>query len=214
MRAGLVLVHLLAVGLLALPDARGIEESRASWANPTVQAELRAWSSRLSAVGWQTDPTTLRNDVLAVATSWNATVTTLRTPVQPYEDLLGVRQRWRMFVVPHRYPAKLHVDILEDGRWRTVYAARSPDHRWRGAQLDDVRVRAMLFRYGWERYRREYRAFARWLARRAGEDFPSAERVRIRWWGYRTPSPREVADGDAVPGEFRQTADVALARFR
>ena len=214
LRALLVTAHIVAVFLLALPDARGIEQSRASWNNPTVQAELAAWTRRLAALGWQTDPQTLQQDVLAVARSWNATVTTLRTPVQFYEDHLGVRQRWRMFVAPHRYPAKLHVDLLDDGRWRTIYEARSPEHDWRGAQLDQMRTRAVLFRYGWERYEREYRALARWIARRAGEDFPSAERVRIRYWGYRTPSPEEVDDDAIPPGEFRQVADVALSRFR
>ncbi|MCA9707793.1 MAG: hypothetical protein KDK70_18220 [Myxococcales bacterium] len=203
-RALLIALHIGAVVLLAIPDAGGVALSRSSWKNPTVQAELRAWAERLSSLGVQTDAATLEDDVFAAAQAWTEALATLRAPVQPYADTLGVRQTWRMFVAPHRHPAKLHVDLKEDGRWRPIQIARDDEHGWRGHQLDHVRVRAMLFRYGWARYDWYYRALAKWIATRAAQDFPAASHVRVRMYGFRTPTPQEVRT-DAIPqGEFRQ----------
>lgn len=214
LRALLVLAHLVAVGLLAIPDARGVAVSRSAWTSPSVQAELEAWAQRLRGVGYTGDAARLQTEVLGAAESWNALVQTLQVPVRPYADAVGMRQSWRMFVAPHRYPALLHVDLMEEGQWRPLYVARSDEHDWRAAQLDHVRTRGVIFRYAWPGFGGHYRSLARWIARRAGEDFPDAERVRIRYYDYRTPSPAEARAGTVPAGEFRDTADVALSRFR
>jgi hypothetical protein len=204
-----VAAHITAVLVLAIPDARGVASSRSAWKDPTVQDEIAAWAERLSM-----DASTFETTAYDAAQTWTAAVGRLRAPVQFYSDYFGVYQTWRMFVAPHRHPAKLHIDIEEDGQWRPIQVARSDEHDWRGEQFDHVRFRAVLFRYGWSRYTRDYRALARWIARRAAEDFPSATRVRIQMYGYRTPTPQEVRD-DAIPeGEFGQTLVVPLARLR
>ena len=213
-RALLIAIHIVAVVVLAIPDAGGVALSRKSWKNPTVQAELKAWAQRLSALGLQTDAATLEQDVFEIARSWTEGLAWLRAPVRPYAEYLGVRQTWRMFVAPHRHPAKFQVDVEQDGQWRPVQVARSDQYGWRSHQLDHVRVRSLLFRYGWKRYRRFYRAFAEWIADRAAEDFPAAQRVRVRMVGFRTPTPQEV-QSDAIPeGEFRQTIVLPLEERR
>lgn len=213
-RALLITGHLGAVAVLAIPDASGVATSPTAWKNPTVQAELEAWAKRITALGHPIDAPTLQAEVLDAAEAWNDAVATLRAPVSFYAEGVGMSQRWRMFVAPHRHPAKLHVDIQRDGQWQPVYEARSDEHRWRADQLGHIRTRAVLFRYAWAGYGERYRALARWIARRAGEDFPQAERVRIRYYGYRTPTPQEARRGELPPGEFRQVADVALSRYR
>ncbi|MEM7158202.1 MAG: hypothetical protein AAF799_35500 [Myxococcota bacterium] len=213
-RALLVALHIVAVLLLAIPDAGGVALERASWKNPTVQAELSAWAERLSTLGYHTDTATLEGDVYAVAKSWTGTLKALRVPVRPYSDYLGVRQTWRMFVAPHRHPATLHVDIEEDGQWRPIHVARSDEYDWRRGQLDHPRMRSMLFRYGWKRYDRYYRGLTRWLATQAAGDFPQATRVRIRMYGFRTPTPEEVR-ADAIPeGKFKQQRVFAAEDLR
>jgi hypothetical protein len=204
-----VAAHIAAVLVLAIPDARGVASSRSAWKDPTVQAEIAAWAERLSM-----DPATLETTAYDASQTWTAAVGRLRAPVRPYSDYFGVVQTWRMFVAPDRHPAKLHVDIEEDGQWRTIHVARSDEHDWRREQFDHVRFRAVLFRYGWSRYARDYRALVGWIARRAAEDFPAATRVRVQMYGYRTPTPQEARD-DAIPeGELRQTRVVPLARLR
>ncbi|MEM9457097.1 MAG: hypothetical protein AAGF11_23165 [Myxococcota bacterium] len=203
-------MHIVAVVVLAIPDAGGVALSRSAWKNPTVQAELEAWAQRLSALGLKTDAATLEHDVFEVARSWTEGLAWLRAPVRPYADYLGVRQTWRMFVAPHRHPAKLHVEIEQDGQWRPIQVARSHEYRWRSHQFDHARVRSMLFRYGWKRYRRSYRAFAEWIAWRVAEDFPAASRVRIKMVGFRTPTPQEVRSGAIPEGEVRQTIVLPL----
>ena len=54
-RGALVLLHVVAVLVLALPNTGGSVANRSSWKNPTVQGELRVWASRLSSLGIDTD---------------------------------------------------------------------------------------------------------------------------------------------------------------
>ncbi len=213
-RAALVAAHILAVIVLAIPDAGGVALNRASWKNPTVQAELRGWAERLSSLGIQTDAPRLEQRVYETARSWTETLAAIRRPLRPYVDIVGVRQTWRMFVAPHRHPGRLHVDIQRDGRWESIQIARSDEHDWRGAQLDHVRARAMVFRYGWKRYRRRYHRLTRWIAARAAEDFPEASHVRVRLHRFRTPTPHEVLTDSVPPGRFDQSVVLALEEFR
>ena len=213
-RASLVALHIGAVHLLAIPDAGGVALERSSWKNPTVQAELKAWAQRLTDMGFQTDTPTLEAGAYAVAKSWTTTLKTLRVPVRPYADLFGVRQTWRMFMAPHRHPAKLHVDIEVDGQWRPIQIARSAEYDWRREQFDHPRMRSMLFRYSWKRYRRYYQGLTHWIASRAAEDFPEATRVRIRMYGFRTPTPDEVRTDSIPEGKFKQQRVFTAEKLR
>ena len=108
-RAALVLLHLVAVVALAIPSLRaGLD--RGSWADPTVQDEFRAglrdskWSRRRS-----------RSRRGRFAQRWSRLHEAMTAPFEPYRTYLGVRQPWVMFVAPHRYPARLEIEILEAG---------------------------------------------------------------------------------------------------
>lgn len=207
LRAALVAAHIVAVILLAIPDAAGPAARRSAWKNPTVQNELGAWAHRLSGLGWQVEKDALEEQVWGIATTWTRWMIALRKPFEPYTEYAGVRQRWRMFVAPHRHPARLNVDVKESGRWRTVYVARSAERDWLHWKLDHTRTRSMLFRYAWKEYRRHFRRFASWVARQAFEDFPEATDVRVRWYRYRTPTPEEVRSQSIPAGEFRSPAE-------
>ena len=50
LRALFVVFHLVAITLMALP-APGGAMNRAAWADPTVQGEFAAWTSRINALG-------------------------------------------------------------------------------------------------------------------------------------------------------------------
>lgn len=213
LRALLVLVHVVAVGLAALPAPEG-GMNRAAWKDPTVQDELNTWAARLRAAGLDL------GDEEFQAVLWNLGTRTIAArklvlrPLQPYYRFLGTHQSWRMFVAPHRYPARLHIDVEEGGAWRPVYVARSPEYRWRARQLDDDRMRAAIFRYAWPAYARAWRSFSAWVATRAAADFPEARRVRLRYDKRRTPSPAEVEAGVEPPGRWIRTRIIDLEPLR
>ena len=215
-RALLISLHIVAVIVLALPSPGGDGMSRKGWKNPTVQAEFEAWAERLSALGLRRTPAELEERLWRFSKSYVRWHTAAKRPFKPYATYAGVTQSWRMFVAPHRYPGRLHVDIRDapDGPWRPVQIARSREHDWRGGQLNHDRARAMLFRYAWPQYRVHYRALARWLATHAARDFPSASHVRVRWYGFRTPTPEEVRAGDIPQGKYRDTVVRPLADLR
>lgn len=194
LRALLILAHLLAITLMALPAPVG-GMNRSAWSDPTVQSEIRAWSERLDRLGLEQEPEELEESLWQLARRAMRLRSTILRPLRPYYRLCGTTQSWRMFVAPHRFPARLQIRVEEAEGWRVIYEARSPIHTWNRRQLDNDRMRAALFRYGWRHYRRTWRQFATWLGEAALEDHPEARRVELRYLGYRSPSPAEVLAG-------------------
>jgi hypothetical protein len=215
LRAIFVLFHITAVLVLAVPNMGGQALSRRAWQNPTVQDEFKAWAARLRGLGVDIDARALEDRLWPFARRWTKAHRWAKRPFTPYAKYAGVTQTWRMFVAPHRYPARLHIDVrASDGTWRPVQIARSRTYDWRGAQLNHDRVRATLFRYGWANFRRPYTKLTRWLAARAAVDFPAATHLRVRMYGFRTASPEEVRRGQLPPGRYKNELVHALATFR
>lgn len=205
LRALLVAMHVLAITLLALP-APGGGMSRGAWKDPTVQGEFRAWSERMEAVGLDTSPRELEDALWEFAVAFTDVRRDLIDPFLPYYRLAGTWQSWRMFVAPHRHPAKLWIEIRESGGdWRAVYVARSPEYTWRRHQFDHDRMRSQVFRLSWPPYRRTWARFSAWIARQAAADFPEATGVRTRFYKYRTPPPQEARAGAPIQGRFVKT---------
>jgi hypothetical protein len=212
--AALVLVHLLAITLHALPSP-GSGLNRRDWAQPTVRGEFEAWQGRLAAVGVELTVDELQDVVYDIARGYHHWHQGLTEPFEPYYRTCGTWQSWRMFVAPHRYPSRLQIRIRQDRRWLVVYEARSPTAAWRARQLDQDRMRSALFRYGWGRkYPRTWRGFVDWIARRAAEDFPRADKVQLRFASYRTRSPEEVRAGQEPRVAWHRSRVVDLEPLR
>lgn len=210
MRALLIALHLFAITAMALPSAGGVGLQRQAWSDPTVQDEFAAWTGRLNALGWTGDSEQLQDTAFAVVSAYERARSSVLAPFQPYYRYCGTWQSWRMFVAPHRYPARLHIDVLDDDGWRPVYRARSSIHAWRAEQLDHDRFRSSIFRYAWPSYRRGYREFVDWLKVQAASDFPDARKLRVRFYKYRTATPDEVRTGNEPEGRFVSTRVVEL----
>ncbi len=208
LRALLITAHILAVIAAAIPAPAG-GMRRSAWKDPTVQGELQAWADRLGV-----EEKTLEDGLWEVAGEYMKTRQKILAPLRPYYRYLGTDQPWRMFVAPHRRPAKLHIDIERDGQWSPIYIARDPQHAWRGDLLDSARFRAALFRYSWKHYRSSFRQFASWIASAAAADFPSASRVRLRWYRYKTPSPAQVREDNIPTGAFEHALVFDLSERR
>jgi hypothetical protein len=196
-RAALVTYHVLAVVVLAFPSPGGVMH-RPSWENPTVQNEFRIWSERLRSLGL--DMTQRELD----RTLWDASKRYLRArdhviaPFTPYATYAGVRQSWRLFVAPQRYPVRLEIAVREQGKWRDVYVTRSSEHTWLRETLNLYRMRRASFQTAWDRERPHFNTLCDWLADRAARDFPEATELMVRQLRYRTPAPAEARAGQTV----------------
>lgn len=213
LRALLIAAHIFAVLALAFPAPAG-GMNKAAWADPTVQGEFRAWAGRLTALGRPTTSEELEAYLWDFAVAYMKQRKAILKPMMPYYRYCGTYQSWRMFIAPHRNPARLHIEVRQDQQWQSVYIARDPDHRWMADTLDNERFRAALFRYAWKQYRGTYRQFGEWIARKLAEDFPEADRARLHWYRYHIISPERIRSGESHEGKFQQELTFSLARYR
>ena len=200
-RTGLIILHLLAVILKALPAPEGAM-SKKDWRHPTVQAEFRHWSQNLQMIGIQTTPMELEEELWTLAT----TVTKFRNatlkPFRPYYRYVGSDQNWRLFVAPHMFPSKLEIDVLIENTWVPVYRVHSsnPSEQWMATLLENGRFRPSIFRYSWARYKKHFNRFAVHMSQQAINDFPTATQIRFRSWRYPLPSHVEILDNQEIMG--------------
>ncbi|MEL6345814.1 MAG: hypothetical protein AAFV53_22075 [Myxococcota bacterium] len=213
LRAVLITAHIFAVFILAFPAPSG-GMNRSAWSDPTVQAEFVSWSARLQAMGLESSPESLEETLWSWAQSYMQRRRDLLKPFMPYYRYCGTYQTWRMFIAPHRNPARLHIDIYEDGEWRPVYIARHPQHDWKGELLDHERMRSAIFRYAWKHYGRSYKHFGEWIAAEAAEEFPEATLIRLRYERFRTPTPEQVREENRPPSTFVHPRTFQLETFR
>jgi len=200
-RAAFVLFHLVALFLMAVP-APGGGMSKSAWSDPTVQGEFEAWTERLNQAGLDITQQQLEDQLWVLAKGYMERRNAVLDPIRPYYKYTGSTQSWRMFVAPHRFPARLHIELQEAGEWRPVYVARSSEHDWRGQQLDHDRMRAAIFRFSWRPYRKYYESFVEWVAREAAGDFPEATAIRTRFFKYKTRSPEQIEAGGELEGKW------------
>jgi hypothetical protein len=208
-RAVLLLLHVVAVTLAALPAPEG-GMSKVAWKDPTVQGEFDAWFTRITSLGYAGSRQDFESALWSFAVGYSRVRGKVLAPFRPYYDYAGTDQGWRMFVAPHRFPARLTIDIGRKGAWETVYVERSPTATWLASVFDQDRIRSALFRYSWPQYGRAYAQLCEWIQARASNDFPDADTVRVRYWKYRTRSPQEVLAGKPEDGKYIFTRELPL----
>jgi hypothetical protein len=208
-----VLFHVTAVTLKALPTPEA-GMNREAWQNPTVQTEFRTWEVRLHGWGFHFTHQQFEDFLWSLAGRYLDIRGKVLSPFDPYYRYCGTYQSWQMFVAPDRFPARLYIDVFENGDWRPVFVERSSEHTWLSSELSDTRFRSVIFRLAWPGFHGQYEAFADWVAKRAAKDFPSASRVRLRFYHSRTPSPEEVRNHAAEEGGFDPALERELGRFR
>lgn len=214
LRGVLVILHLVAITLLAMPNP-GAGVDRRAWADPTVKAELATWRDRVAALGWDLPQEDFEDALHAVAKGAKDGRDALVAPFRPYYLYCGTWQSWRMFVAPHRFPSRLEIAVRpQGGDWQVVYAARSEEADWSRSILDHDRMRSAVFRYAWPTYRGTYTEFTKWVARRAAVDFPDADQVRVRYLKGASPSPEQVRAGEIPTLEPTNPRVLSLRAFR
>jgi hypothetical protein len=211
LRAALILFHLAVITGVALPSP-GPGANRSTWNDPTVQAEFRARNARLTSLGFASTPEALQDRVFDIASDYSALRRRAIEPLLPWLRLTGTGQSWRMFVAPHRNPARLQIDLEQGGVWTPLYRARSGEYAWRAIVFDHDRMRSATFRYAWRPYHKRYGQLVAWVASRVRDDFPEATRVRISYDKYATPSPEDVRAGRTPEGRTLLARTVVLER--
>jgi hypothetical protein len=204
LRAAFVGFHLFAIVLSAIPAPAG-GMNRRNWKDPTVQGEFRAWGNRLGV-----DPATLEETLFGFASGWMQARDLWLAPVTPYLDVTGTDQPWRMFVAPHRHPARFRVEVQSApaADWELLFEERSDDAHWRRDFFDAERTRSVLFRYAWPEYSREGRQLCSWIAGEVFAERAEVQKVRCRYWKAPSPSPEEAASGAEIAGTFMATKTV------
>lgn len=208
-----VVLHVVSVALSSLPSVRG-NLSPSMMREPVVQHELRQWTRALEQLGLEVTTREFQDFIVALGHLYSDVRDVLVKPFEPYRRHLGTGQTWNLFTSAHRIPSRLEIDLEEGGAFRPLYVARSDEHTWRRASLDDTRMRKAVYFLSWRRASRTYGTFAEWVAREAAEDFPDATRVRVRYWRYETPSPEQVRRGEEPEGRYVKTKLLELARYR
>ncbi|HSN99635.1 MAG TPA: hypothetical protein VLS89_15175 [Candidatus Nanopelagicales bacterium] len=196
-RAVLVTYHVLAVVVLAFPTPGAVMQ-RSSWNNPTAQNEFRLWSERLRGVGVDLRQEQLEDWLWHFAHRYLEVRRTTDAPFRPYAEYAGVRQSWRLFVAPQRYPVRVEILVKEGNAFRLVYQSSSPEHRWFAEKLERYRMRRSMFQTAWEKERAAFMTFCDWIADQAARDFPDATEVMVRQLRYRTPAPAEARAGETI----------------
>src|SRR5436190_7088050 len=199
-RAALLLFHVTAVVLAAIPAPEGGMQ-RSAWKDPTVQGEFDEWYTRFRQLGYRGDRTTFEEGLWSFAVAYSRVRGQVLAPFRPYYRYAGTGQGWRMFVAPHRFPARLSIDLHRNGAWENVYVERSTTATWLAPILDHDRMRSATFRYSWPQYGKTYGQFCEWIQTRARVDFPDADRLRVRYFKYRTRSPEEVRANEPEDGK-------------
>lgn len=213
LRAAFIVFHCTALFLMAFP-APGGGMRRSTWEEPTVQGEFKAWTERVNGWGWDITQDELEDELWDVAVVYMEGRGKVLKPLRPYYKYTGTTQSWRMFVAPHRYPAKLEIHVKQDGDWVLVYRQNDDDADWMAQQLDFDRWRSAMFRFSWSPYKKQYKTFRSWVAQHAVDDFPDATHVRTRFYKYKTPSPEQVKNDQIPEGKYILSYEVDLADYR
>ena len=215
LRAVLILLHVLAVGFLALPQP-GVFMHERQWRQPEVQQVFRAVSQGLGTVGYTMPPADVHALAWDLGTEWKSGRRRIARYLQPYVKYCGIKQGWSMFAhVPWR-SGRLEVELDDGtGEWRPIYVSQDPEHDWQGRVLRQERMRAYISDFAWRRRKGVFPRLAEALALRAAEDFPEATRLRARMVTVQIPGPAALRQtGELEVGEPYFEAVVALGDYR
>lgn len=209
LRALFIAFHVIAVIVLSLPSPSSVG-NRGAWNTANNKRAMAIWAERLSWLGYQHGDE-LEADLWDLTQSYIATRRTFIRPFQRYADVTGSYQGWRMFAVPQRHPAEMHIDIRESAAggspgepadWRPIYRPHSDEYAYWRSELTHNRLRKTQGRFARSNRTWLYHLFADFLAIRVARDHPGADEIRFRLYRYPTRTPEQVRAGQPRAGRY------------
>lgn len=200
LRAGLLLYHVIAVIVLALPQG-SFNEAR--WQARGTQADLAEWDTKLKRMGILSQDASFQDQLRTAAKGYAKVRRTLTLPFNDYASAIGMRQGWAMFASPQRHPSELWIDVQTGDAWKPIYRPTGPAldadlH----AFLKHNRLRKFQGRFARGFDRRAYDDFVTYLARRVLASHPEATAVTLRLYAYASPPPQAARADDPPRGKF------------
>lgn len=199
LRAALILGHVLTLVMLSLPGGYVVDKRR--WSTPDNQSDLAGWAEKARRLGFHVTNAELEARLFAVATAYASVMGPASAPFRQYAHWTGTHQGWVMFSSPQRHPREIHVDVIDGkGLATPLHRPRSDATPWRRAELDHDRFRKLSSRFGKGVADGAFDDVARWLAKRAFEDVPSAVRIRVSLVRYDLLPPERLRAGEVPVG--------------
>ena len=157
---------------------------------PLGQRELERWSGILGSVGVDVPPGELGERAIAFSEEVQRVRGQLVRPVHPLFDAVGVDQRWSLFPVADPEPWWMHVEARRKGEteFTLLYRPWDDEHDWSVETIEYRRVRG-VWNPGSAGLRFDHPRFVDWVARRAFDEDPDWEEVRVRFAQYRLYVP-------------------------
>ena len=164
--------------------------ARATWATPRVREEFDAWAHRLGV-----SRPDLENFLWSAGQDLNAVHSAANAPFVPYLHVLGLRQRWGLFVGGARYRERLEIRtrtcaVDADCAWETIYLRGDPTHQRLATLLESTRLRTAIASCGINN--RNYARGCRAIAVQVLADVSDAQAVQCRFVRGLTPSPGDA----------------------
>jgi hypothetical protein len=206
-RAALVAWHVAAIVTAAIPGP-SVGVGGAIWRQPSVQAELAAWSARLG-----TTPARLQAWLVPAATEAFRVRHAVRRPFAPYLAWTGTEQTWQLFSAPDRVPMRFQIAARrgEFAPWETLFEERAAGATWHASYFDHARVRRAVFWYGWLSFAAPEGSHCAWVARQVFRERPDVQVVRCRYYRAPTPSAAQVRAGREPDGQWIPSTTVTRA---
>lgn len=214
LRALLILVHLVAISLAALPRVSAPALTKSARQSPAARAEIAAWTERLASWGVEVEPEVLEQRSLELLEGWLELRTTLNSPFRPYIATFGLRQPWMLFPGADRFPAQLVIELEREGSWETVQTLYPTSGPWKARLARNTRVHGVVYSASWPVHRSHYDELGRWLAREAARDFPEATRLRLSIERGHMRSPEQVREGFVPEVRTHQARTFELESYR
>jgi len=168
--------------------------NRQVWDSPHNRDQFSHWASTLQKFGVNVSGATLKQWLWGFTRRYVRAHSQLLRPVRWLPEQLGFGQSWRMFSNPQTTPSRLWVELDEGSGFEPIYVSRSTQHTWRQGFFEHHRIRKLLGRIGRGGRDGAYNSLAGWVAKRAFDEHPQAQTVRLRIYTWTTPS------GSAEPG--------------
>lgn len=206
-----MLFHAVSILVLCLP-AGVASETR--WASKTTQRDLNDWAAKLRGLGFDTTKESLEETLKGLAHSYIDVRKVLAKPFGLYTRVTLTHQGWAMFASPQRRPYELHVDGWVNGAWVPLHRPLDERADVYDGYLEHNRVRKFTGRFAKNFVDHIYTDFARFLAKRAFEERPDVERVKVSLYGYDTLPPERAARGEAPAGQYEHELELTREDLR